>query len=59
MAYQANRSTSSGMQNNLVSQLCRLAESLEEQNNNTQRRAESSDNRTETVAAAIIGCFSV
>ena len=52
MADQANRSTSSGTQNNLVSQLCRLAESLQEQNNNTQRRAESSDNRTETVAAA-------
>ena len=53
MADQANRSTSSGTQNNLVSQLCRLAESLQEQNNNTQRRAESSDNRTETVAAVI------
>ena len=57
MADQANRSRSSEAQNNLVSQLCRLAESLREQNNSTQRRAESSDNRTETVAAAISRLF--
>ena len=57
MADQANRSRSSEAQNNLVSQLCRLAESLGEQNNSTQRRAESSDNQTETVAAAISRLF--
>ncbi len=48
---------SSSTQNNLVQQLCRLVENLNEQNNTTQRRADTRDNRPETVGEAISRLF--
>ena len=53
MADQACPSSSSSTQNNLVQQLCRLVENLHEQNNTMQRRADTRDNRPETVGEAI------
>ncbi len=47
----------SSTQNNLVQQLCRLVENLNEQNNTTQRRADTRDNRPETVGEAISRLF--
>ena len=44
--------SSSSTQNNLVEQLCRLVENLHEQNNTMQRRADTRDNRPETVREA-------
>ena len=48
---------SSSTQNNLVHQLCRLVENLHGQNNTTQRRADTRDNRPETVGEAISRLF--
>ena len=48
---------SSSAQNNLVQQLCRLVENLHEQNHTTQRRADTRDNRPETVGEAISRLF--
>jgi hypothetical protein len=53
MVDQACPSSSSSTQNNLVQQLCRLVENLHEQNNTTQRRADTRDNRHETIGEAI------
>ena len=57
MADEACRSSLFASQNSLVNQLCRLADTLREQNNTTQRQAETNDNRGETVGAAIARLF--